>query len=109
MSTRNEIHDFEYSDMFVVCTNCLFLFPWQLQRPERGRMRVHHINNVNRALQLLEDNYQVSSTFSRDFGPNVQRYLGKNLLRRCGSEDRLFAVCRKGTASWASVQMSESD
>ena len=30
-------------------------------------MRVHHINNVNRALQLLEDNYQVSTEIPEKF------------------------------------------
>lgn len=27
-----------------------------LQKRERGRMRVHHLNNVNKALQILEQN-----------------------------------------------------
>lgn len=26
------------------------------QKPEKGRMRVHHLNNVNKALQILEQN-----------------------------------------------------
>ena len=26
------------------------------QRREKGRMRVHHLNNVNKALQILEHN-----------------------------------------------------
>ena len=30
------------------------------QRREKGRLRVHHINNVNRVLNLLETNYNVS-------------------------------------------------
>lgn len=27
-----------------------------LQKPEKGCMRVHHLNNVNKALQILEQN-----------------------------------------------------
>ena len=29
-------------------------------KPEKGHMRVHHINNVNAALNLLEQEYNVS-------------------------------------------------
>lgn len=32
-----------------------------LQKREKGRLRVHHINNVNRALYVLEHSYNVST------------------------------------------------
>ena len=36
-----------------------------LQKPEKGRMRVHHLNNVNKALQVLEESYNVSEDTSK--------------------------------------------
>lgn len=35
-----------------------------LQGKEKGRMRVHHINNVNRVLDVLARNYNVSHATS---------------------------------------------
>ena len=39
-----------------------FLEPYQFlfQKPERGRTRVHHLNNVNQAIKFLETEYNVS-------------------------------------------------
>ncbi|GFR63490.1 dystrophin [Elysia marginata] len=28
-------------------------------KPEKGKLRVHHINNLNRALEILENNYNI--------------------------------------------------
>lgn len=36
--------------------NVLKIFIFFLQKPEKGCMRVHHLNNVNKALQILEQN-----------------------------------------------------
>ncbi|KAK2181694.1 hypothetical protein NP493_384g04024, partial [Ridgeia piscesae] len=30
-------------------------------KPEKGRMRLHQLNNINKALQLLADQYNVSN------------------------------------------------
>ncbi|GFN77854.1 dystrophin, partial [Plakobranchus ocellatus] len=29
-------------------------------KPEKGKLRVHHINNLNRALDILENNYNMT-------------------------------------------------
>ena len=36
-----------------VSNTCLFLL--RPQKKEKGKMRVHHLNNVNNALQILRD------------------------------------------------------
>lgn len=41
-----------------------------LQVREKGRMRVHHINNVNRVLDVLERQYNVSKQISLLRGVN---------------------------------------
>lgn len=38
--------------------NCFLCFFWKGK--EKGRMRVHHINNVNRVLDVLAQSYNVS-------------------------------------------------
>ena len=37
----------------------LALLTGHILKPERGRMRVHHLNNVNQAIRLLEEEYNV--------------------------------------------------
>ena len=38
------------------------------QKPEKGKLRVHHINNLNRALAVLENNYNVCRERDREGG-----------------------------------------
>lgn len=41
----------------IVCVLIKLLYTFfSLQKREKGRMRVHKLNNVNRALQILEQN-----------------------------------------------------
>ena len=58
-------------------TKYLFLFFFHfVQKREKGHMRLHHLNNVNRAIQVLDQNkvsfilYSTSALFGRD----VARY-----------------------------------
>lgn len=41
---------------FFLSENNIIAEIFLLQKRERGRMRVHHLNNVNKALQILEQN-----------------------------------------------------
>ena len=41
---------------YYVVINCFVM----LQKREKGRMRVHYINNVNRVLDVLAKQYSVS-------------------------------------------------
>ena len=39
---------------------CFYMIGYFLQKPEKGRMRVHKLTNVNRAIKHLEDVIGVS-------------------------------------------------
>lgn len=50
---------FTSTSVFIFSSNyttCESHFAVNFQKRERGRMRVHHLNNVNKALQILEQN-----------------------------------------------------
>lgn len=48
---------------FFLSENNIIAEIFLLQKRERGRMRVHHLNNVNKALQILEQNNVSNCSF----------------------------------------------
>ncbi|KAK3712435.1 hypothetical protein RRG08_002765 [Elysia crispata] len=56
-------------------------------KPEKGKLRVHHINNLNRALAVLENNYNVE--------PWSQRYPASGRLPYmwAGPQPQLYPTC----------------
>ncbi|XP_044016172.1 dystrophin, isoforms A/C/F/G/H-like isoform X2 [Aphidius gifuensis] len=92
---------------------------------ERGRMRVHHLNNVNKALQILEqNNVKLVNISSNDIvDGNIKLTLGlvwsiilhwqvhyhlKDLmteLQQTNSEKTLLAWCRLNTQNYSGVDV----
>lgn len=52
--------NFQENDIKTIKLTVSYCIVFVLQVREKGRMRVHHINNVNRVLEVLEKQYNVS-------------------------------------------------
>ncbi|KAK2585161.1 hypothetical protein KPH14_008663 [Odynerus spinipes] len=97
----------------------------KVYRRERGRMRVHHLNNVNKALQILEQNnvklVNISSNDIVDGNPKLTlglvwsiilhwqvHYHLKHLmteLQQTNLEKTLLAWCRQNSQSYPGVDI----
>ncbi|KAK7483281.1 hypothetical protein BaRGS_00025448, partial [Batillaria attramentaria] len=125
---RQEIHDLfvDLRDGASLLSLLEVLSGLVLKR-EKGRLRVHHINNVNRALEVLETNYNIklvniSSNDIVDGNPKLTlglvwsiilhwqvKDVMKNVmedLRQTNLERTLLAWCQMSTAGYKGVNIT---